>query len=83
MTRNNSGLSNVTTIHRMNSGTGVPGTREAEWTSTQDQRKSRGAYLAARNGNISENTSGSSTGAGQEPSLLKHQGSFTTMTGMS
>ena len=51
MTRRNSGLSNVTTIHRGNSynGSGNLG----EWTSTTDQRKNR-IMLQAPMGSIEE-----------------------------
>jgi hypothetical protein len=49
MTRNNSGLSNVTTIHRANSGNEGGKT---EWTSTQDQRSMRSrSYMRTQNQN--------------------------------
>lgn len=61
MTRRNSSLSNVTTIHRGNSynGRGNLG----EWTSTTDQRRSRCMWQAPV-GSIKE----------QGPSPLEHQG---------
>lgn len=75
MSRNNSGLSNVTTIHRDNSYNsrigplgGLPGgllggPPGGEWTSTTDQRRS-GSLLQAPAGTIKEQ---------RGPSPLKHQ----------